>query len=424
MQFWLIECGEPLPIDKEKGRLWRIGLLAEILLSRGHSVTWWASTFDHSHKVQRHHKDICIQVQDDYKIFLLKGPAYKKNISFKRILNHRMIARKFARLAGTQPLPDLIHCCLPTLENSYEATKFGLAHKIPVVVDIRDMWPDIMLDVLPKKLKPLSKLLLTPMYQSVRNSCMHATAISGMTSAFVDKGLYYANRSRSTWDRDFPFGYPSASLDDATIKKAYDFWKQFGIQPNNRQFIVCFFGALSPRMELKTMIKAAVRLNGMEKDILFVICGKGEEEQNCRRWASANKNVIFPGWVGLAEIRALMQMAAVGAIPYPSTEDFSASIPNKTVEYLSGGLPIISSVKGVLKELLSQNSCGITYENNDEESLVAVLTNLYDNPELLTSMSRQSRQLFESEFKAEKVYSEMSAYLESVASHYKRENPH
>ena len=52
MNIWLLQRNEPTPIDlKGKSRLFRTGIIAEMLSNSGHKVTWWTSDFDHySHK--------------------------------------------------------------------------------------------------------------------------------------------------------------------------------------------------------------------------------------------------------------------------------------------------------------------------------------------------------------------------------------
>ena len=50
MDIWVIKDGEPLPIEPD-ARVLRTGLLAAELVRRGHTVTWWTSTFAHHRKV-------------------------------------------------------------------------------------------------------------------------------------------------------------------------------------------------------------------------------------------------------------------------------------------------------------------------------------------------------------------------------------
>ena len=51
----------------------------------------------------------------------------------------------------------------------------------------------------------------------------------------------------------------------------------------------------------------------------------------------------FPGWVDAAKIFVLMRRSAVGLDPLPDRYDFLATINNKAIEYMSAGLPVISS---------------------------------------------------------------------------------
>ncbi|MCZ6645814.1 MAG: glycosyltransferase, partial [SAR324 cluster bacterium] len=131
-------------------------------------------------------------------------------------------------------------------------------------------------------------------------------------------------------------------------------------------------------------------------------------------------NVLLAGHVGRAEISVLMERCSVALAPYRSTWDFMASIPTKAIEYLAGGVPILSSLKGELENLLSQNNCGITYANEDPKTFVEQLLWLYDHPGKRAEMSRNAKRLFDREFAAEKVYQNMADHLQSIVSAYRR----
>ena len=49
MNVWLVTIGEQLPI-KQGIRKLRTAYLAEELIERGHTITWWTSAFDHLKK--------------------------------------------------------------------------------------------------------------------------------------------------------------------------------------------------------------------------------------------------------------------------------------------------------------------------------------------------------------------------------------
>lgn len=418
MRIWMITVGEPLPTDGTNDRLYRAGTLAKLLITKGHEVVWWTSTFDHMRKRQRFNTDTSLDINKRYRIKLLYSITYKKNVSVSRIINHYIIAHKFIKIAETEPQPDIILCSLPTLELSMAATKYGKKRGIPVVIDIRDLWPDIFLDLVPVWGQSFLRLILFPMFNTVRAACAGATAIVGITSAFVEWGIDYSKRTRSNLDKEFPMGYSEASPSKEAITEAEKFWEKYGIYKNNNEFIACFFGTIGRQFELETIINAARKIKTQKRSLRFVLCGSGDNLTLYKDLAKDCENVIFPGWVGLAQIWTLMRMSSVGLAPYKNIKNFTNNLPNKPIEYFSAGLPIVSSLNGVLRDLLSFYDCGLTYENNNSDHLISLLIDLYNRPERLAKMSENAFALYEEKFIAEKVYSDMNDYLELVCMKY------
>jgi len=143
MRIWVIGIGEPLPLPKNNDRLHRCGLLNEELIKRDHNVVWWCSTFNHFSKKHIFGENTTIELSDNYKLELLHGPDYQRNISFSRIKNHWELGNQFLKTVDNYEKPDIIFCAFPSIELAYYATKYSKENDIPIVVDARDMWPDI-----------------------------------------------------------------------------------------------------------------------------------------------------------------------------------------------------------------------------------------------------------------------------------------
>lgn len=125
MRVWLIQIGEPLPVDGEAPRLLRTGMMAQQLVERGHDVTWWCSTFNHWTKSHRYTHDTTLELRPRYRLRLLHSPGYARNVSFSRIIDHRALARKLEKEIAREVRPDVILSSLPTVEMSEVATRFG-----------------------------------------------------------------------------------------------------------------------------------------------------------------------------------------------------------------------------------------------------------------------------------------------------------
>jgi glycosyltransferase involved in cell wall biosynthesis len=414
MKIWLITIGEPLPSDPGHPRLLRAGLLAESLADRGHEVLWWTSAFDHVRKAQRAPADRRIASRTGLELVLLHGPGYRRNISLARIRNHRALARRFAELAPREARPEVILASFPSIELCLAAACYGRARGVPVALDVRDLWPDIFLDHAPAPLRPLARLALAPLFAQTREAFRLASAVTGITTPFVEWGLRLAGRPPGHLDRAFPMGYPSREVDPGLLVEARAWWKATHGLDGHAGFTAVFTGSFGHQVDLDTVIAAAHRLRGT--GIRFVLCGSGENLEHSRRRAAGLDNVILPGWVDAPRIQALMELADVGLAPYFSRMDFLNSSPNQVLEYLAGGLPVLSAIEGLVGELLRENECGEVYGPDDSLTrLSARLLSLRDAPERLRAMSLRARALFEARFDADKVYGEMAAYLQAVA---------
>jgi glycosyltransferase involved in cell wall biosynthesis len=409
----MITVGEPLPIDGKNERLYRTGILSQLMADEGHEVTWWTSSFNHTKRAQRTTEQMAVRVSPNLTIRIVPEPGYSKSVSVRRILSHATCARRFRKMAMADPRPDVILVSYPTIELSRAAIRLGKKMDVPVVVDIRDLWPDIFLQIFPRGLRGLGKLCLWPYDYFARQVFRNADAIVAITAGIRDWGLTKAGREPGPLDRDFPFGYAAQEAPDPEATDARAFWASRGVTDDN--WNICFFGAIGKQTRFEPVIQAARLLQEELPQVRFIICGTGEMLPEYEQMAKGLSNVLFPGWVDKNQINTLMALSQMGLTAYPSSEDFLLSIPNKPIEYLSAGLPILSNIDGVLGALIRENRVGATYRSSDPSSLIDALGGLIDDPAAVDAMRAASHALFEREFDAQKVYSNYSEYLQSVA---------
>lgn len=416
MNAWLVTIGEPVPLQPgTRDRLHRTGYFARFLAEHGHNVTWWTSTFDHFRKHHIVDDDAAVRLHERLQVRLLHGCGYRRNLSLSRFRDHRQIARKFAKMVRqATELPDIIVAAYPTIELPLEAVRFGRANGIPVVIDLRDMWPDIFVDSVPKLARPVARVTLEPMFREARLACSGATALTGITEAFIEWGLGHGRRERTSLDRSFPLGYVSTPPPSDQIRQSEEKWDRLGITSESG-FVVCFFGSIGRQFDLGTAILAARRLRQRDIPVRLVVCGTGDRLDDFKKMAADDPNILFPGWVDASDIHVLLRRSTVGIDPLPDRYDFLSTINNKAIEYMSAGRPVVSCPrKGVLFDLLSREGCGLSYAYGDVEGLADLLCSLLADRDLLEKMASNSARVFGEMFAAEKVYSDMMAYLQGI----------
>lgn len=418
MKVWVVKTSEMLATDNRNGRLMRSGLLAHMLDARGHTVTWWISTFDHANRRQRALQDTVGSFGSRGAIRMLLSPGYRRSVSLARLRDHRIWASRFRKAARAAERPDLILCAYPTIESAWECVRFGQRSGIPVVLDLRDMWPDIFLEELPRALRASARTLIWPIRATARAALSHATALFAITDEFLAWGLGIAGRPRRELDAVFAQAYPSShrNEDSAAREAAGEFWDGRGIT-RAKSFNVVLIGTITGRrIKMETILAAAKQMSRDSKPVQIVIAGDGDDLPRYRDSARECPNVLFSGWLGVAQIRELLTRSHLGLIPYRNTPDYVMAIPTKAAEYFASGVPVATCLRGALPKLLEEQQCGLEFEGSNPESLVSVIRSLRDDPARWSKLSSNARRLFEQEFVAEEVYARYIDHLEQIAS--------
>lgn len=414
MRIWIVATGEPWPTDSGKARLLRGGILAKYCAAAGDEVVWWNTTFDHRRREDRFHDDVVHQDPAGIEIRgLHASTGYKRSVSPARILNHMQVGAAFRRQVESLARPDVILACMPLVELAHEAVRFGRKHDIPVVVDLRDFWPDVWLEPVPALLRPLAKAAMIPWNRMLADALQGATAISGITDSFLEWGLKRAGRSRQPADFWAPLAYDSDRATPSELRAADAFWNEQGIGDDGL-FVACFFGTLANRTGIELLVEAARLIPTERRDRMrIVIAGQGDAEPFLRAQAADLEHVVMPGWVDLPKIAALKARSSVGVIPYPNTPDFVASIPNKVPEYLAGGLAVVSTLQGEVEAMLEQYDAGLSVAPRTPQAIADALIALMDDPRRLAQL-RQGAQAASGRFASEQVYGAFRSRLASL----------
>jgi glycosyltransferase involved in cell wall biosynthesis len=419
-RIWVVEVGEPLPLSNARPRLMRAGQIAERLMRAGADVTWWVSDFNHAAKrpydlAGMVDQDRAMRLKNGVLARFLHGRPYSRNVSVARMLHNREVARDFSARADSLSLPQAILCCYPTIDLADATTAFGKARSVPVVLDVRDLWPDVFIDVSPLP-KAVTRALIAPLTIKARSAFRNATAISAISEPILDWALEKACRPRGERDRVLPLSYELPELTDAERAECEAGWREKGLKLDGSEKIAVIFGNLSNVPEFETVVEALRMVPPQLADRLkIVICGAGERLEWLSDQASRQPQLLLPGFVSGSAIAALMPHAFSGILIYPSRPDFARSIPNKVGEYLSGGLPVVSTLTGASGDLLRLRGCGFVVPNRDAKAFADALTMLASDEAMLARMKCAALETFCEVFDARKNYRSMADFLWSLA---------
>jgi glycosyltransferase involved in cell wall biosynthesis len=415
VRIWIITVGEPLPIDGENVRLYRSGLLSDELIKAGHEVVWWTSVFDHSSKKLRKCNST-IQLSGKSRIELLDTIIYENNISIKRIINHYLLGREFRKKILNEEPPDVILCSFPIIELCSVAVQYAKKNNIPIMTDVRDLWPDIFLNFCPNWTRVFLKIFLFKMFIDTKYVFQNSSSIIAVSDGYLDWGLEKANRTRLRDDMVFPIGYPVQLLNKHEKTKISKDMLSIGIDAS--KIIFLFIGSFGKTYDLTTVINAAKYYERGCDNLQFVFCGDGEKYDQWTNESKGISNIIFTGWLNGAELNYLLSISNVGLAAY--IQGAPQGLPNKIFEYMSVGLPVLSSLQGETKELLSMERIGLTYNPAVKGDLINKIDNFLDK-NACEAMIENSKQLFDSRFSAKTVYRDFRNEIERVVLSHNKE---
>ena len=425
MNIWLVKLEESLPID-ENYRPYRMGMLADALMQRGHNVVRWSSNRIHLTGNARFGSDRTIHYTKLQTFELLSSRFdYVKPLSSIRLLDNFYMAYKYNKTGQARIKPDLIVCSMPTPELAKVSSDLGVRFNIPVILDARDYWPDIF----EKELIGIKRLLAFPivklMKRNLAKACKRSTSLVGITEFYRDHLLHYAGRKvNDRFDNVFALGYDSSlnRLSEEAKLEANEYWKKtLDLDINLSEKKIVYFAGRFNSTVYKVIEPVVALVDKAQKEwpnYLFVFCGSGQYEAQIRDYLLKFPNVCIPGEVSSVNLSYLRSKSYIALQPIESRIDYVNSLSNKFFEYISSGLPIVTSLQGVTKRVIKDHEIGFTYD--DLSSLVDCMRRLYHNESIRNMMSSRAKELFEAEYSSEVVYRRFALHCEKVVAEFKK----
>lgn len=414
MLIWLIQTGESHPFQ-QGARKMRTAILADHLHARGHSIVWWSTNFYHQKKVLLSPGYKEVVVGDNYVIKLIKGLPYRKNVSLRRYFHQRSIVGRFKKLAALCERPEIIIASMPDHNFAYEAVRFGKVRGIPVLIDIRDLWPDIFIDHVPRKFQNIARWFLKSDFKRLEIALRDADALIAVSGGYLDWGLKKAGRPRQPDDSVFYLGYLNPdSASPSPVNAGFQ-----GLLDNLKgKTVFTFLGTFGMSYDLSLIVEAARKIEKMKlSNVHFVLAGDGEKYQEIKKMSEGMSNITLPGWLNKDEIFSLLRISHVGLVSCLHTKD---TVPNKPFEYLAYGLPILSSLRGEMEIMINKYKIGYTYQAGDVDGFCDVVARFANDSTLLKELSENAKGVFNQHFDARNIYEEYAEHIEAVAYESKK----
>lgn len=250
---------------------------------------------------------------------------------------------------------DLVFATSGRLFTAFLAARIANARKVPLYLDIRDIFVDTIKDVLPKNISRISKPLFSLVEKYTFTS---AKRINLVSAGFND---YFISRYPRVEYRFFTNGIDDEFLDVATSKNKFKAEKA-GIKQTAPR--VLYAGNIGEGQGLHTIIPQMAKKLG--DSIQFRIIGAGGRQLQLEKEISGLPNVQMLPPMNRAQLIKEYLDADVLFLHLNDYPAFTKVLPSKIFEYAALGKPILAGVSGYSADFLRANvsNCSVFYPSD------------------------------------------------------------
>ena len=235
--------------------------------------------------------------------------------------------------------------------------------------------------------------------------------ISTISKSFLNWSLKFSGRKKTKFDIISPLTSPIDNYISTNETEALNWWSQKEVI-KNKVFRVIFIGSFSKAFDFDTIFEAALDISKEKLNCEFILCGDGEFAEYLKIKSKDFTNIKIIDWIDREKIIALTKISSAFIAPYKNNPDFVKSIPNKVIDAFKFGLPLISPLKGEVRNLIKNYKVGVSY--SDKKSLLILLKKLISSRIICKSYSNNSIKLYKSKFEFNNVYNQLIINLENL----------
>jgi glycosyltransferase involved in cell wall biosynthesis len=370
MKIWIISHYDTTP--KYPGSTRHFDFAKE-LVKRGHSVTIFAASIHYlllRETIDYEGKDSVTEIIDGIRFVWIRTYPYQKN-NWKRFANMLSFSKNAFRIAKKINLekPDILFGSSVHLFAVHTAYRLAKRFRLPLVMEVRDLWPKTLIDFGFPRWHPLVIVLgflekfLYRRAKKIISLLPHAGKYIQSLGIAEEKIVYIPNGVDIS---------PFAASGSIPAKPA----------GQENSFRVTYTGAIGVPNNMDVFIDAAEILRDQHPHIKFLLVGDGKEKARLIDTAVQRNlsNVEFLDPVPKSDLALLLRQSDVlfVALKGINLYDFGISL-NKLFDYLAAAKPVITSMN-TANNPIRDAAAGICVPADRPAEIADAILTLYNMP--------------------------------------------
>lgn len=318
----------------------------------------------------------------------------------------------FAFLASFQTMrqpTDIIFATSTPLTIAIPALLGKLWRRVPMVFEVRDLWPEMPIAVRALRnpiLKASARLLEWLAYRSSE----HVIALSpGMAEGVQRRGI---SPDRVTI-------IPNSSdvdLFDVSPESGERIRAELSLNPD--QSLILYAGTFGLINNVSYLVDVAHHMREINPDCHFLLIGSGAKAKEIRQKAQSHgvlgHNLTIWSQRAKSDMPAILSATTIATSVFLPIKEMENNSANKFFDALAAGRPIAINYGGWQADLLCETGAGLVLPTDDPYEAAQTLNHALQSVDWLESARSAARRLARERFDRDLLYAKLRDVLESA----------
>ncbi len=332
-------------------------------------------------------------------------PSLPRTSKIARGVQHFIFGLWLAALTSLSPRADAVLVFSPPLPLPWLVCMVGKIRRMPVVVNIQDLFPRQAVE-----LGMLTNPLLIRLFESMER---HIYRLAPAITVHSPGNQAHVIQQGGQPERVHVIYNWVNTEHIRPAQRNNGFARQYGLED---RFVVSYAGTMGWAQDMGTIIASAASLRD-HPDILFLLVGDGVEKEKARvRGIESGLNNILwlpmQPWSVYPEILAASDISLINLHP----ELHTPVVPSKLLSIMAAGRPVVASLppESDARQIVTEANCGTCVEAGDGEALARAILNLYSDRSLGREMGQRGRAYAEAHFSCRACVNQMETIFMNI----------
>ena len=360
----------------------RVSALAERWVAAGHEVTvvTCAPNVPNGVVYEGYKNAYAEEMLNGVKVIRVWTSIHPHGGAMKRLLSYGTYFLSALWASLKLPKPDVCIATSPQIFTGYAGVWYKRLKRVPLIVEIRDIWPESMFAV-GAKVPRLGIWGLEKIEAAMYRVCNRLVTVGeGYRVRLAEKGVPEKKMDVIMNGTDLAVYSPR--------EKNVELLKKFGL---DGKFVVSYIGTVGMACGLEVVFDAAKKV---PSNVVFAIVGDGAHREQLEKEAKSRglTNVVFTGRQPKSSMPDWVSSSDASLVHLKKTELFTTVMPSKIFESAGCKRPIIMGVDGFAKKIVMDAQAGLDMVPENADSLAACVEKLVSDPDLCRRLGENAYQ--------------------------------